>query len=146
MTDQPGLVSTLRPSDRLGRVLGASVAVREAKTVEAITLDTWASRHGDPEIQVMKFDIQGGEIAALRGARRTIDRSTLLIYTEIFFNPLYEGSALLGTIDALLRESGFGLYNIYGPHRDGQGMLTWADAIFVHTGKLGLDGGTGDSA
>ncbi|UCE49370.1 MAG: FkbM family methyltransferase, partial [Phycisphaerales bacterium] len=93
---------------------------------------------GDLSIELIKLDIQGAELKALRGAARMLEDSTLIVYTEICFNPLYEGGALYGEIDLLLRDYGFGLYDIYKPKCDSRGLIMWANAIFVNLKRLGL--------
>jgi hypothetical protein len=62
----------------------------------------------------------------------------LAIYTEIFFNPMYEGGAIYSEIDLFLRSCGFSLYNLYKPRADQGGMLEQGNAIFVKAEALGL--------
>lgn len=81
-------------------------------------------------MELMKFDIQAAELTALRGAAETLSSTTRLVYAEVFFNPLYEGGAMFGDIDAYLRQFGFRLYNLYKPRADQRDMLLWANAIF----------------
>lgn len=138
VTRSLGSTSLFAPAARLTGLnpQGAEVTARE--TVSLVTLDAWAAAQGDPPLELLKFDIQGGEAAALRGAQRTLRTSTLLVYTEVLFNPLYEGGALFGELDALLRDAGLVLYNIYKPKSDERGLLLWGNAIYVHADKLGL--------
>jgi len=106
--------------------------------VELVTIDNWAQRNGDLSIELMKFDIQGGELKALRGAVRMLENSTLVVYAEISFNPLYEGGAVYSEIDLFLRDYGFGLYDMYKPKYNQRGLIMWANAIFVNAERLGL--------
>lgn len=41
-------------------------------TVQACTLDDYVARHGVGPIKLAKFDIEGGEVAAVRGMRETL--------------------------------------------------------------------------
>jgi len=100
-----------------------------------------AEETGAVPIQVMKFDIQGGELNALRGAAGLLKKSVALVYTEILFNPLYEGGALFSEIDLCLRNSGFVLYDIYKPRHHRDGKLLWANAIFIHPTDFTLKAG-----
>ena len=100
------------------------------------TIDDWIVENGNPSIELIKFDIQGNELKALKGADRTLKGSVLLIYTEVCFQPLYDDGALFGQIDMFLREYGFELHDLYGPKYNSDGMLLWANAIFVHRPRI----------
>jgi len=106
-------------------------------TVPAVTIDAWAQSQGDPPIELMKFDIQGGELAALRGGSEVLDRSVLLIYIEVWFNRVYENGAILHEVDSQLRGHGFELYNFFSPKSDEDDVLLWGNAIYWHRKKLG---------
>jgi hypothetical protein len=86
----------------------------------------------------MKFDIQGGELKALQGATRLLNNSTLLIYTEVLFNSLYDNGAIFSEIDLFLRKQGFVLHDIYKPKYDSNGLLLWGNAIYLHAEKIGV--------
>ncbi len=137
ITESAGNTSLLEPSERL-RQIDPGAVVTKTQEVELVTIDEWARANGDLTIELMKFDIQGAELKALKGAVRTLEESTLVVYTEVWFNETYAGGAVLGEIDAFLREQGFMLYDIYGPKYSPKGVITWANAIFVQADKLGL--------
>ncbi|MHC4117837.1 MAG: FkbM family methyltransferase [Planctomycetota bacterium] len=138
VTESPGSTSLLDPGKRLQEMIPEGASVKSDEKVEAVTIDNWAQRNGDLAIELMKFDIQGGELMALRGAVNTLRNSTLAVYAEISFNPLYEGGAIYSEIDLFLREYGFALYDMYKPKYNANGLIMWANAIFVNTGRLGL--------
>ncbi len=133
-----GATSLFQPNERNRSLYPEGAQVEQNIAVPATTLDDWSASLGDPPVEIMKFDIQGGELKALQGARRLLACSVLLVYAEIFFNPMYEGGALFGDVHLMLRESGFMLYDFYKPGYDPRGVLLWANAIFVHGAKLGL--------
>ena len=149
LSDQPGTIefyetrwvgqtSRFAPSERLVKLHPHSAEARRKTSVPAVRLDDWAQQNGDPPIQVMKFDIQAGELLAMRGATRILESSALLVYTEIYFNRMHEGGALYSELDLFLRERGFVLYNIYGVRADPRDMLVYGDAIFVHAQRLNM--------
>jgi len=137
-TTSLGQTSIFKASDRLAEITPHVRENHKAHHVPMVTLDNWSAEHGNPVFDVMKFDIQGAEAKALRGGRKTLDRGTKLVYTEVFFNRLYEGGAVFSEIDLVLRDAGFVLYNIFKPHCDARGTLTRADAIFVHAERMGM--------
>ena len=138
VTESPGNTSLFAPGKRLEEITPEGASVKRDEKVELVTIDNWAKRNGDLAIELMKFDIQGGELKALRGAIHTLQSSTLIVYAEISFNPLYEGGALYSEIDLFLREYGFGLYDMYKPKYGPNGLVMWANAIFVNLQRLGL--------
>lgn len=138
VTESPGSTSLFAPGNRLRQMEPAAASPTREEQVELVTIDQWAQRNGDPAIQLMKFDIQAAELRALRGAVRVLHSSTLLVYTEIWFNPVYEGGAIYSEIDLFLRECGFALYDIFKPNYGPNGLLMWGNAIFLNAERLAL--------
>jgi FkbM family methyltransferase len=136
LTHSPGTVSLFVPDPRMKALFPEETVAKGVERVEAVSLDEWAMGHGDPAMQLLKFDIQGGELKAMEGASRVLQTSTLLVYTEIFFNSLYQGGAIYSQIDLCLRQYGFVLYNFCKPKSDKNQMLIQADAIYVHAERL----------
>jgi len=136
VTASVGSTSLLTPGRRMQELLAEGVAVAKQEEVELTTIDEWVQANGQPAIELMKFDIQGAELKALRGAVHTLQTSTLLIYAEIWFNAGYEGGALYGEIDTFLHQYGYVLYDFYKPKYDSKGLLTWANAIFIHAERV----------
>ena len=54
-----------------------------------------------------------------------------LIWIEVSFRPLYEGSAVLSDVYAFLRSQGFRLYSLHEGFRGVDGELLQADALFL---------------
>lgn len=133
-----GPTSLFRPRARYLEMYPEQTPVERVEKVPVVRLDDWLAANGAPTIQVMKFDIQAAELKAMKGAEQTIRKDVLAIYTEIFFNPMYEGGAIYSEIDVFLRTCGFSLYNLYKPRADSRGMLEQGNAIFVKAEKLGL--------
>lgn len=137
-TASRGSCSLLKPSQHLLDHFPQQASVRRVTRVPAVRLDDWARQCRLPGIEVVKLDIQGAELAACRGGREVLGQSTLLIYTEVCFHRLYEGGAVFGELDQFLRELGFALYSLYKPKSDARGFLSWANALYLHAGRLGI--------
>ncbi len=138
VTESPGCTSLFAPAKRLKEISPQGASVKTLEKVELVTIDKWAARNGEPAIQLMKLDIQAGELKALRGAVGVLQSSTLLVYTEIWFNPVYNGGAIYSEIDLFLREHGFVLYDIFKPKYNPKGLIQWGNAIFLNTKRLGM--------
>jgi len=138
ITVSPGSTSLFIPGERLKKFDRHGVSVKSSEKVQVVTIDQWAKRNGDPAIQLMKFDIQGGELRAFRGAVHVLQNSTLLVYTEILFNPLYKIYSIFCEIDLFFRKYGFVLHDIYKAKYDSKGLLLWGNAIYLHSERLSI--------
>ncbi len=81
------------------------------ETVRVVRLDDWAAEQSIGPIGLLKLDLQGFELAALRGAERLLPTITA-IYSEAQIVPEYENAATFAQLDEFLRARGFGLYQI----------------------------------
>ena len=138
ITESPGNTSLFVPGQHLKSIEPHGASVKSLEEVEVVTIDQWLERNGDPAIQLIKFDIQGGELRALQGAVRILQNSTYLVYTEILFNSLYNKGAIYSEIDLFLRKQGFILHDIFKPRYHPNGRLLWGNAIYLHSGRLGI--------
>ena len=138
VTESSGSTSLFTPGKRLKQIDSHGASVKSMEKVKVVTIDGWAKRNDYPEIQLMKFDIQAAELKALRGAVHVLRSSTLLVYTEICFNPMYEEGAIFSEIDLFLRDYGFVLYDIFKPKYDPNGQILWGNAIFLNAELLGM--------
>ncbi len=136
ITSSRGNVSLLKPAKHLKDYDPDGSVINKTETVEVVTIDDWVRENSSPSIELLKFDIQGNELKALKGADRTLREKVLLIYTEVCFNSLYDEGAIFSQIDILLREYGFELYDFYGPKYSSDGVLLWANAIFIHRQRI----------
>jgi FkbM family methyltransferase len=136
LTTAPGSTSLLTPNRRMQELFSADASLKSSTEVDVTTIDDWVRSNGNPPLQIMKFDIQGAELKALRGATRALREATSLIYIELWFNPGYEGGALYGEVDSFLRSQGFMIFDIYKPKYDPRGVITWANAIFVNPERV----------
>lgn len=138
VTESPGCTSLLSPGKRLREISPQGAAVKHLEETRVVTIDEWAKRNGSPAIQLMKFDIQGAELKALRGATCLLAGPALLVYAEIWFNPVYDDAAIYSEVDLFLREYGFVLYDVFRPKYDRNGMIMWGNAIFLNLKQVAL--------
>lgn len=109
-----------------------SAGPKETIEVEVISLDDFLREKNISTIDILKFDIQGGELSALRGAESLLKAGTTpLIFTEIMFAPHYEGAPLFHEIWSFLSQTGYSLFDVYDLHRATNGQLRYGDALFV---------------
>ena len=145
VADRPGrqrlYVNAIEVTNSLLPLIPSSAAIARASSehldetidVDVVTLDAFCESHQVRAVDLLKMDIQGAELLALRGGAGLLQRRAVrLVYLEVSFQSLYRGQAFFTDIHSYLTSSGyvlFGLYNLmYSEHG-----LGWCDAIFVPT-------------
>jgi FkbM family methyltransferase len=99
--------------------------------IDTISLDEYCNSNEIKKIEILKMDIQGGELDALIGAINLIKTKSIdLIYCEAFFIRQYLKQPLFYDIATYLDSNGYSLQDIYSPFY-GNGSLAWCDAIFL---------------
>jgi len=100
--------------------------------VTTITLDDFAAREKIERIDILKIDVQGGELLVLEGARGLLERGAIaVIFCEVDFAPLYENQAEFEELLVFLKRRGFVLYGLYNFSYRGNSPLIYGDAIFI---------------
>jgi FkbM family methyltransferase len=100
--------------------------------VNTSTLDSYFEKAGlqQETILVIKLDVQGHELAALKGAIQTLKR-TVFVLTEMSNHKSYSGGAQYYETDELLRQNGFILQNIYAGYSSEKYLYEY-DAVYVN--------------
>jgi len=110
------------------------VAALDPVPIETITVDEICSRRGIRTLDILKMDIQGGELLALNGAKEMLSRSAIrLVVLEVLFKPLYRNQPSFWDLAQFLRSYDYDLQGLYEPqhHARNAAILRWADAIFA---------------
>jgi FkbM family methyltransferase len=108
--------------------------------VETTRLDDLPGVQGT---DLLKVDVQGGELMVYQGAERTLN-DVLVIQSEVEFVPLYKDQPLFADIDQHLRARGFCFHRFHkvsgrtlkplvyqGNVNAVMSQMLWADAIYV---------------
>ena len=126
--------------------------VRERVTLPADSLDgvIFAPGRSPSAGEFLKLDAQGGELAILKGATRTLAERSVAVIAEVEFCPLYDGQPLFSEVEQFMRGQGFAFYGFLAmsyrsvclrdllgccgaAHRE---RLIHADAVFFKDGLL----------
>ncbi|MEH1788133.1 MAG: FkbM family methyltransferase [Nostoc sp.] len=110
----------------------SAINLGKPKTIkcEAMTLDEVLCKYIFSKIDLIKIDVQGAEHLVIKGGLETL-KITNMIWIEISFKPLYEGSSVFADIYFLLTQAGFGLIEIEPGFRAPNGELLQSDALFA---------------
>ncbi len=103
------------------------------ENVEVVSLKDFLSQENITGIGILKLDLQGHELQAIQGLGDMLS-SVKLIYAEVEFLRLYEGTSLFSEVEMYLREREFIFYQLYNLVRSPEnGRLLYGDAIFTNS-------------
>jgi FkbM family methyltransferase len=106
-----------------------SVTCRPALQLD--TVDDYCNRAGIGHIDILKSDTQGYDLEVLRGASKLLrDKRIDLIYLEVIFSKMYQGSPRFDEVYALLANYGMTLVSFYDMHYQ-HNRLSWTNALFT---------------
>ena len=132
--DSDVLNSLLPPRQGLPRSQ-SSFSIKEKQTIEVptITLEVFCEQETIETISILKLDIQGGELAALRGAASLLeDQRIHTIYMECLIIQLYEGQPLINDLIQFLADYDYQIFNIYNLNvEDKNHQLIFCDIVFI---------------
>ncbi len=125
--------SSMLPRPSSGRRYHPSWASAASATkIPSTSLDAFCEEKAIEMIDVLKMDIQGGELAALKGATRLLrERRISVVHTEVYFVPHYAHSPLIWDQAGLLLESEYTIFGLYNIASGKDGQIRFSDAIFV---------------
>ena len=122
---RPTLSSLYAPSGIHAKYADQALAVTETVDVPVARLDALLDR-----ADVIKLDLQGYELPALRGAAGLLP-GVRVVVAETALYPLYAGQALLPELTAYLEGFGLELIGVYEFFRDASGRIASGDAFFL---------------
>lgn len=94
-------------------------------------LDNFMDAEGLDEIDLLKLDVQGGELKVLEGAGDLINEGKVkLIYSEVSFMSQYQGQPLFHELTNWLAEKNYDLYGVFNLCHSHTGQLIYGDAIY----------------
>ena len=143
LSDQPGpieffvnkrsMTNSLLPSEPASAQWVGAENVENVTTirVERKTLDEFCAEQTVSRLDILKLDIQGSELDALRGAAGLLERKAIgYICLEAPFLPLYRGQPMFHEIVQFLEPWGYRVYGLFKLARHESDRLLFADALF----------------
>jgi hypothetical protein len=97
-------------------------------------MDSFVAEQAVSMIDILRMDIQGGELLALKGAQSLLEASRIrLLALEVEFKPLYKDQPLFWDICAYLYRFGYSFFKLYDPMYQprNKNVLCWGDAVFL---------------
>ena len=123
---------------------------KESKNVNVVSLDQYFLSRSISEIFLLKLDLQGGELEALRGAKNLLKKGSIsVVFVEAVFVEKYEKQPLLKDLWDYLAVFDYRLHSLHdiksGDYDDTKnivrlGQLNQCDALFLSQEVLALMG------
>ncbi|RWF52876.1 MAG: FkbM family methyltransferase [Mesorhizobium sp.] len=124
--------SSLFSARSTGSTFDKYTSEKEVIEVNVTTIDEYCAKERVENIDILKMDAQGAELGILKGAENLIrKKSVKLIYSEVNFMRIYDGSCQFHEVTAYLEQFNYRLHAIYNQHHNQFGRLAWADAIYL---------------
>jgi len=122
--------------DRYGNVLD----IKEVIKVRSISLNEYVIKSKIDNVDLIKMDIQGAELMALKGASELLEKGMIkVLYLETMFIPLYSEQPLFNDITSFLIKHNYSLVYIYNVQFNFKtGRLLQCDSVFVHNSLKNL--------
>ncbi len=116
---------------------------KNVSEVETISLDEFSNSHDLVGcVDFIKIDIQGAELDVFKGAKRTLEK-TLMIVSEVEFVEQYINQPLFGDVSSFLKKQDFMLHKFLGfgtrslkpvilnQNKNFGSQCIWSDALFI---------------
>ena len=102
--------------------------------IKTETLDNYCKTKKVKRINILKMDVQGGELKVLMGAKHMLKKKAIdVIFSEVEFVEMYKSQPLFDDLVIFLRKYGYDLYNLYNLSHSSNGRLLGGDAIFIRS-------------
>lgn len=100
--------------------------------VPTSTIDFICDKECVDHINILKMDIQGGELLALKGSQNALRSKKIdLIFTEVAYETTYIEQPVFADLENYLKPFGYVLYKKYNTDYDQNNKPISGDAIFI---------------
>lgn len=121
--------SSLLPITSLQEALFPGTGLKETQTIAVAPLDNFLTRDSVRPPALLKLDVQGYELEALKGCDTLLDRFAH-VYAECSFLELYAGQALADEVVDYLHRRGFRLRGVFNMNYARDGRTMQGDFLF----------------
>lgn len=125
---RPDSSSLLAISPRQDEIFPGTAKAATEK-IRVVRVDDLLADRDLPGPILIKLDVQGFELAALKGMQQLVDRAAH-VYVEVSFVELYEGQPLAAEIIAWLADRGLLIAGVHNPTFLASGATVQVDMLF----------------
>ncbi|MEM9364714.1 MAG: FkbM family methyltransferase [Planctomycetota bacterium] len=113
-----------------GKSVHEDIATNSVIDVPMTTLDRFADEEQPEGPLLLKLDLQGLELAALKGGSQQLVPMCHHVVVETVFEELYDGEPLFHDIVSFMNEAGFSFVRPLAFLKDASGKIVQTDALF----------------
>lgn len=124
--------SSLLPITEQQTALYPETRLKETRTIDVAPLDGFLDAADIAPPALLKLDVQGFELEALKGCEALLGRFAY-VYAECSYVEFYAGQALADQVVAHLAARGFDQSGTFNLARDADGRPVQADLLFVRS-------------
>lgn len=107
------------------------VSLNRQEKVKTVTIDSFCLMNDVDKIDILKLDVQGNELAALKGADQMLSTGRVqMIISEVLFVPTYQNQADFAEVCRFMADKKYILYNMFNM-KSVEGRLNQVDIIFL---------------
>lgn len=115
-----------------GSIYGGLLKEKGTVSVKTTSLDDWLDQMKIAQVDILKLDIQGFELEAIKGVSKSLNNGNIsALLCEIMFSKCYKGQPTWTELVNEIGRHGYTLYNFFD-HQYANGQLRQADGIFFH--------------
>jgi FkbM family methyltransferase len=131
-----GTNSLLKPNENATEIYGSLFKAKKIIDVQLIKLDDWFKSSQSQMIDILKLDLQGGELDALQGAHNLFEQGLIkTVLCEFMFQKTYQDQASWIELARKIENYGLRLFNLYQKQYY-NGQIIQADLLFIHPSIL----------
>ena len=131
-----GTNSLLKPNENATEIYGSLLKTESIIDVQVIKLDDWFKSSESQMIDILKLDLQGGELDALKGAQDLFEQGLIkTVLCEFMFKNTYQDQASWIELARKIESYGLRLFNLYQKQYY-NGQIIQADLLFIHPSIL----------
>jgi len=128
--------SLLKPNENATEIYGSLFNAKKIINVQVIKLDDWIKSSESQMIDILKLDLQGGELDALKGAQNLFEQGLIkTVLCEFMFKNSYQEQASWIELARNIENYGLRLFNLYQTQHY-KGQIIQADLLFIHPSIL----------
>lgn len=126
--------SLLHTNKKSEKIFDDLLKTKEELLVKTIKIDSFFQSQELKNIDILKLDLQGFELTAMKGALQTLNRNQIgVILCEVIFADLYQNqNSPIQLLQYLVEDHSFKIFNFYQHHHH-HGQLVQVDAILLHS-------------